>query len=128
MDLAKFSINEKPVKFELEFDGEKTGAVFELVGTDSKEYKAVDSEINNEILKLGSKRGKLDLSSVTTERSEVYTNRRLAACIVGWSGVEYKGNELEYSHENALLLVSELPFVKEEITRFVTDRRNFMNA
>lgn len=128
MDLSKFAISEKPVKFELEFDGEKTGAVFYLYGTDSDDFKAADSRINKEVLKIAAKGGRLDLSRIDPDKAEEFQIARLCACIASWEGVEFKGKKLDCTDENKAMILQSLPFVRDQIQAFVTKRENFMSA
>lgn len=55
-------------------------------------------------------------------------DKLVAQCIIGWDNVWYDGVELPYSPPNALKLVTDLPWLREQVDRFAATRANFMKA
>jgi hypothetical protein len=53
--------------------------------------------------------------------------RVAASAVVGWSGVSIGSNgPLEYSKENALLLITKFPWIRRQVQEFMTDEGNFI--
>lgn len=102
-------------------DGEPTGIVLKVVGQDSKQVREVTKRFALV----------MDGDTQTLERINQMEQRAaeiVAACIVGWSGLEDDdGGPLPYSTEKALELVSkpELAFIAEQVVRYAADRQNF---
>ena len=49
----------------------------------------------------------------------------LAACTLGWSGIEWKGAPLEFNQSNAVMLYRELSWLRSQVELFIADRQNF---
>lgn len=52
----------------------------------------------------------------------------LAGCTIGWSGLQNKGKEFPFSLDNARSLYRELPWLRDQVDAFVSDRANFLKA
>lgn len=63
----------------------------------------------------------LDPEAIQDESLDV-----LAACTVSWSGVEWQGKPLDCTRQNATMLYKALPWLREEVTRFVNDVSLFL--
>ena len=102
-------------------DGEPTGIVLKVVGQDSKQVREVTKRF---ALIMDEQKPTLErMNQVEQRASEI-----VAACIVGWTGLEDEdGNPLPYSPDKALELVSkpELAFISEQVVRYAADRQNF---
>ncbi len=100
------------------------GVSFELYSKDSEVFKAAELKIDRRRMKRmqGFRSPVIDPAESRQESLEL-----LVACIASWQGVVFHGQQFEYSQENALKLLEEVPEVAEQIDRFVGDRRNFLN-
>lgn len=65
---------------------------------------------------------------MTAEEIEESALRQLSICTVSWKGVKLDGQELECNPDNAYMLYSRLPWLKEQVDEFVGDRANFLKA
>lgn len=50
----------------------------------------------------------------------------MARCTVSWSGIEYNGDVLEKNFETARSLYKRLPWLREQIDNFASNRGNFI--
>lgn len=131
MDLSKYVLEEKPVDFYLEVDGEKLDCVFQVIGTHTDSYAIKELEMNREFLGQFDRGENIDFTKLTNEQvleMRKNSDKRLAACIMGWSNVEFEGKPLEYSEDNALMLVSKVELLKEQLSEFLLKRENFTKA
>ncbi|MGV8954611.1 MAG: hypothetical protein ACOH2M_26170 [Cypionkella sp.] len=104
---------------------EKTGEAItvDIVGQDSEQYRARARFIQNSRLKTLRKGG--DLVSEETEIQDIGT---VAACITGWKHIMLDGKVLEFNKANARVLLTRLPWLREDIDRAIVDRANFLKA
>lgn len=94
-----------------------------LVGRDSKQYREAQRAITNR--RLGRKGG----AQLTAERLESEANEILAKCTVSWTkGIVFEGAELDFNYHNAKKLYDNLPWLKEQVDEFVSERSNFLGA
>lgn len=103
---------------------EPLGAVLVLAGADSKTYRRHEAATLNRFLDrmAKGKRGK-GKSAEEQEREGV---EMLVACTLNWSGVVLDGTELPCTPENALMLYTRMPWVKEQAREFIMDRWNYL--
>jgi len=101
------------------------GVTFEVYGRDSDVFRSAKLKLDRARAKKfqGSRRFNVDPADVEQEGLHL-----LAACIAGWTGVVLNGEELPYSRENALKLITEVPEVYEQVDLFVGDRGNFLSS
>lgn len=101
------------------------GVSFELYSKDSDRYLKEENRITQKRLRKarGTRGGTVPLDAAEIRSDDI---ELLARCVGGWKGVTYKGKVLEYSHQNAVMLLNEVPYIKEQIDAFVGDRQNFL--
>lgn len=92
-----------------------------LVGTDSVEFKSI---VRDRLRKQPASKAK----QVDLEEAEQRGIELLAKITQGWSGIQFEGKPLAFSYENAVKLYSELPWLKEQVDKFVADRSNFIKS
>ena len=99
------------------------GVTFELHGMDSEPYRKAKLKIDRARAKkfTGQKRPHLDPGEIEQDNLKL-----LAACIGGWTGLEFNGEPFLYSPENALNVLETVPEIYDQIDQFVGDRRNFL--
>jgi hypothetical protein len=91
-----------------------------LLGMDSAKYKrAVD--------KFRQKAGR-KAKALTTQQLEARGAQLLASVTTGWTEIVFRGEELPFSVDNALLLYTESTWVREQVDEFVHERENFMKT
>lgn len=59
---------------------------------------------------------------------ETQRRKLVAHCIVGFDNIVLDGQELPYSPENALKLVTRFPWIYEQVDAFAAQRANFLKA
>ena len=99
------------------------GVTIRLLGTDSAAYRNYARDMQRKRMeKLAKSRNrKPDFSVSEQEEAEM-----LAICTVGWAGLEEDGEELKFSHDAAVKLYMDYPWIKEQVDSFVGDRANFL--
>lgn len=101
------------------------GVTFEVYSKDSDHFIKEENRITQKRLRKarGSRGGAIPLDAAEIRADDTDL---LARCIAGWKGVVYKGKVLEYTHQNAVMLLTEVPFIREQVDAFVGDRQNFL--
>jgi hypothetical protein len=126
MDLAQFDTSKtsekgtelvviNPATFE------ETDIKIILAGTDSSYYRNQIKARAEEQLSKGQKKQ----TTIDIEKSEREGCQLLAACTLGWSGIEENGKAIEFTYENAVDLYTRHKWLREQVDRFVGDRANF---
>ena len=95
-----------------------------VVGMDSDRYQKIQREATNKRLKKAQHRGRVRLQ-VTAEELEQESIELLAKCILGWENIEWEGEPLKFSLDNAKKLVS-VQWIREQLDAFIGDRANFL--
>lgn len=101
-------------------DGEEPVTIT-LVGADSQQYRDVQRSFQNARLRDARK-------PVTAEQLETQATATLAACTLGWSGIELDGQKLDCTVPNAKRLYARLPWLREQVDAFISERANFLPA
>lgn len=105
-------------------DGEQ--AYIELAGMDSEVYREAERKLRDafvdEALKRDTEEFKMDVRDI-----EGYSSRLFAECTVSWSGIDWEGEPLECTYENALMLYTAegLHWLWSDVNKFISRRRNF---
>ena len=94
-----------------------------LIGTESKQYRAKEHEFQNKRLNKISRGKKLNMSVNDDETCDL-----LSVCIVGWSGLVMGGEEIEFSQREAVKLLMKFKWIRDQVDEFVGDRTNFFTG
>lgn len=126
MDLSTLKISEEAQELNLTnpLTGKKIDVVINVYGLDATIYKRRSRDLYRAILK----KSPDGLSEISEEDDERYANRLIAAHIDGWKNIEIDGKEFKYSRENAVKLIKDFPWIKEQVKRYAEKRANFMKA
>lgn len=122
MDLKAFdsaSIAEAGIDVEIvdPRDGQKTGIVFKVRGTDSATYRRALAEQS---------RGALDAKrALTLEELQDQGAILLSKMIAGWEGVRENGAPVPFSEAEALRIVKTYPEIRRQLDVAAQDRRRF---
>lgn len=130
MDLSTVKIDNDPVDLVIKHPktNENTDVVFKVIGHDSDDYKTVDRLITKEVLKKYASKGMIDISKIPTEDAEDMRLRRIAACVVGWSGLTEDEKEVKFSKFECTRILSQYPFFADQVEDFCADRANFIKG
>lgn len=105
----------------LVMDGE-TPVTITLVGKDSEQFRAAVRERTNKNLKA------MEKASPTAEMVEQANIDLLAACTLGWSGIQVKDQPWPFTPDNARYLYTRLVWLRDQVDGFIADRANFLKA
>ena len=100
---------------------------FLVVGVDSKIF--MDKAIKNAREDMDSMKRNPKKKEVTDEDIEKAKKRRIediAVCILDWSGIEENGVKVDFSFANAVNLLTDYPWLFEQLDMFIGDRANFL--
>lgn len=97
-----------------------------IEGSDSDEYRKTQRAQQNRRLRTA-QRGRGGMK-VTAEEIEQEAFELIAVGIKGWRNMVFKGAELPYSPENAIMLVREVPWIREQIDDAQGDRSLFLKS
>lgn len=96
--------------------GEDTGVKIKLLGVDSSTYQYEYKRQYNKAVSLMA-----DKKSLSPESEVEAEIEQLAAVTIGWSGVD----DVEFSREACIKLYTESPPVRNQVNRFINNRKNF---
>lgn len=98
--------------------GEPTEIKFQVLGMESRPVREAAKRVHKSTV------GQVDpdIDSLEKGNAEV-----VAACIVGWSGIENADGPVPYSHAKAVeyMLTPELTFMRAQVEEFVSKREVF---
>ncbi len=98
--------------------GEGLGVFITVAGIDSKKWRRALNAIGE---KRANKRSKL-----TAEEGIAGAVDILARCTIAWRNVTLDGAELPCTEENARTLYTRLPWVREQVDTFASDRGSYL--
>lgn len=132
MDLSTLKIDSEAADLVLNNPktGEKTDMVLHCVGTDSEQFKAIDRALAKKRMLDAQKKGGMKRVIQQADFADIEEDdcQRLAACITGWKNIFENDAELEYSQKNCIHILKEYPWIKDQVTEFVSERANFIKA
>ncbi len=103
--------------------GESVGVTITLAGADSAVHRKATATISKR--RMASMKGfrnkGFDPEKLDAESVEV-----LAACTLGWRGVVVDGAPLPCSRDNAIMLYTRFPWLREQVDQFVSDRSAYL--
>lgn len=102
--------------------GEETTMRIKVMNPDSAAYKAVDTRIKNMGFKTAQRKGGKNLSVEDLDETQL---QLLIGVTTGWENVIFDGQPIEFSADNVRMVYKEFPFIREQVDRFISDRRNF---
>lgn len=101
-------------------NGEDTDVYITVMGVDSQEWqKAMKRQRNRTIAKLADKKELTEEDEITEEIEQ------LVAVTKGWRGIAKNGKVHKFSPEACKKLYTESPGLRQQVERFVTNRKNF---
>lgn len=99
--------------------GVKTDVVITVIGSDSKSYRKARSTEQ--------RRAILDAKATGEEVDVDLVNARIyAKCVTGWTGMFDGENEIVFTPEKALEILTNLPWICDQVGEAVEKRVNFM--
>ena len=105
----------------------KTRAIITVQGSDSKAYRDFIRAKTRDRLQKAEREGQmaqaLNFDGAEQEDAELY-----AEITTGWSGIEGDAGELAFTKDNAIKLYLEQSWIREQISKFVNNRANFLRA
>jgi hypothetical protein len=111
------------------FEGEKTGIRFNVASPDSALFRDVENRVTDKNLNRAAKRNNRQPGMITLHNADIDAQRleMLMGVILGWDGVVFSGQPLEFSVDNlrTILTDNRFRFIREQIQVFLDDRRNF---
>ncbi len=100
------------------------GITIRVLGKDSDEFRRISNAQNKRRLDR-MQRGGFRVSMPSPEEMEQNAIELLASCTVGWTGVVLEKKPLPFSKENAKMLYTRVPWIREQVDAAIGDRANF---
>lgn len=103
--------------------GESVGVTITLAGADSTIHRKATATIAKRRMSnaKGFRNRALDPEKFEAESIEV-----LAACTLGWKGVVVDGAPLPCGRDNAVMLYTRFPWLREQVDQFISDRSAYL--
>ena len=103
--------------------GDDTGIAFDVMGSDAPIFRVNLRRLYDLIAR------KPDDPELDPDHLKILAEARLAACAMkGWTGLIWKGAGLQYSFDNAVMVMTALPWIVQQVTFFRDRRSNFFKA
>ena len=105
------------------------GIVINVLGKDSDEFQKISRAQQKKRMAKMTKGG-FRVQNLTLAPEEVEQDglELLAKCTRSWTGVVIEGKEIEFSHDNALMVYDRFPWIKEQVDMAIGDRANFIKS
>lgn len=133
MDLSTLSVDPDNQTAELEIvhpstfepisDDDGNVLTLTLYGPDSNALKAVQDEFQAKAFKDGVKRRKM---SINPKQIKAQAMAYTVAAVADWKHISFEGKELECTPKNVRMVFEKLPWLKEQVDEFISERSNFL--
>lgn len=119
MDIDDFEVSKDPVPLTIKHPntGKDTDIVLQILSPDSPLFKRLTIEEARKNVKPD---GKVDIERIAQRGVEM-----ASSVITGWEGIKVKGKAFKYSKSNAVTLLTDFPWIGDQVERFIKDRANF---
>lgn len=102
---------------------------FMVIGTDSEEFVSRERQlINRGMRRAQAAQEGRKAADITGDELQKETLETVALCIKGFRNVTFKGETLEYSPANALMLLREFRWMFQWLNKELADRANFIKG
>jgi len=101
--------------------GEPLDIVIKVAGPDSKKQAKARTAVLNDRLEK-------KIRKVTADRLSEEATAMVASAVLGWSGVEMDGASVPFSVENAVMVFTRFPWIREQVQSVSDDRANFIKT
>lgn len=129
MDISQLQIVEdaRPLKILHPITKDQTDIVVYCYSPDSPAYKARIVELARGALE---KKGQANAESALEAVKALVEKKTqiIANMISGWEGISISGKPFKYTEKNAIKLVSEFPWIAEQVDKFCGERENFFKG
>jgi dienelactone hydrolase len=105
---------------------QKMGITIVLRGADSTTYREKQLVALRKRMEDQQRKGASTEPQQILKKAEGAAVEILAACTVGWTGVEERGKEIAFSEAAAKDVYTRYPVIREQVSAFIEDRRNFL--
>jgi hypothetical protein len=89
---------------------------------DSDEYETAMHDAQRSAARAAAQTDGIPDPSGTTKRAIAV----LVRCITGWENIIVDGEELDFSKSNAGTLLTKVRFIREQVSKFISNRANFL--
>lgn len=103
--------------------GEDTGFKIRVLGVDSTAFQKAQRKIRMQAIK-----ALTDKKEITIEDEIASEIDHLVSITIGWSGIEHEGKSKPFSVDACRQLYTDSPGLRQQVDRFVSDRRNFIKG
>lgn len=107
-------------------NGQDLGITVSVLGKDSDKFRQVQAaQGRKRTAKLQKTGFRAGMSPAEIEQEGI---ELLASCTTGWKGMVMNGQEVPFSHENAVAIYTKYPWIKEQVDTAIADRSLFTKA
>lgn len=101
-----------------------TGVKIKVASPDSDIFRKAELKLKSKNLRQIQRAKGRELKAEDNDKSNL---EFLVDITLGWENVVFHGNVMEFSRDNASDLYTAVPFVRDQVDRFVGDRSNFFD-
>ena len=99
---------------------EKTDLKITLLGIDSKAWRKAQKDMQRKVLAALANKSEIDEDEIEVEA--------LAAVTTEWTGLVKDGQPVKFTKAACKALYKDAPAVRDQVDRFIGDRRNFIKG
>jgi hypothetical protein len=113
----------KSVTGEVQYDGEGDATkpvTIRVVGTYSKTYRRASFALRERVRKFRTTR--------TSEQQDQHAIELIADCLLGWEGITNGGQPFPFTRDNAIALLTNCPWVREDVEAAMGDHERFFST
>ena len=103
--------------------GEPTSMRIKVAGPDSETYKSIDRRVSNKRLNAIRKAK----NGLTVEQLTAFDFEMIIGITLDWEKISWSGEPLPFSQDNAKMIYTEFPFIRDQVNEFAGDRANFFS-
>jgi len=127
MDISALKVSNEPMKMSVRHPttDEEMGIVIMLMGSDYEEYQEKVYELRQDAVKSAPNK---ELDKLSRQKTKGFLLGILSLHITGWEKIEIDGKPFKYSKDNAIHLMTEWPWMRDQVEEFVDNRANFIKG
>ena len=104
-----------------------TDIVFSVVGLDGSAAQACLDAQQAVRFNAMTKDGEAPSLEFKPGENRAHQTQLLVACTTGWKNLQWQGQELEFTPENAAMIYELVPSIREQVDKAVGDRKRFFS-
>jgi len=108
--------------------GEDTDVVFQVVGLDSTDAQACMDRQQAKRFNEMSKDGEFSAPTFNPDENRAQLVELLVSCTKGWRNLQWQGSDLDFTPENAAMVITKVPAIRDLLNKTTGSRKLFFKG